>query len=317
MAWPNKKKAPEEYFQSLIHPKTKKSCPVPKRGWRYNRRTMSKLLEKKLIEFGADESVQPGRKYFLDENLTENIPSIINYGGSDDSLLNELDVSFENPKPIKFITLLISYFLKKDGIILDFMAGSGTTGHAVLELNNKDHHVRQFILCTNDENNICTNVCYPRLKKVIKGYKNSKGEKIEGLSGNLRYFKTSFVNSEPTDQNKKNMVNQSTEMLCLKENCFELIKKGKQFKIFKNYKGTHLGIIYYYDGIEQFKKEVSMLKTNINTYVFSLTDEVDPSDFEGIEQWVSLKPIPLVIMNVYRRIFAYVQTKKLPGEVYK
>ena len=61
--------------------------------------------------------------------------------------------------------------MKKDAIILDIFAGSGTTGHAVLELNKKDGGNRQFILCTNNENNICTDVTYPRLKKVIEGYK--------------------------------------------------------------------------------------------------------------------------------------------------
>ena len=155
------------------------------------------------------------------------------------------------------------------------------------------------------------------VKKVIQGYKNLKGEKIAGLGSNLIYFKTSFVDSYPTDQNKKIMVLQSTKMLCLKENCFELVKQGKQFKIFKSPEGTYMAIIYYYDGIVQFKKEVLRLKVKINTYVFSLTDKVDSDDFVGVEQWVNLKPIPSVILNVYRRIFAYVQTKKLSRKSYK
>ena len=84
---------------------------------------------------------------------------------------------------------------KKDAVILDFFAGSGTTGQAVLELN-KDGGNRKFILCTNNENDICTDICYPRIKKVIEGYVNSKGKKIEGLGGNLKYFKTSFMDSK-------------------------------------------------------------------------------------------------------------------------
>ncbi len=206
---------------------------------------------------------------------------------------------------------------KKNAIVLDFFAGSGTTGQAVLQLNKEDGGSRKFILCTNNENKICTDVCYPRLKKVIKGYKNTKGKKIEGLGGNLKYFKTSFVDYEPTDQNKKTMVEQSTEMLCLKEDCFELIKKGKQFKIFKNHEDEYLGIIYYYDGIEPFKKEILKLNKKINTYVFSLTDEIDDEEFENIRSLVTLKPIPSAILNVYKRIFAYVQTKKLPRETRK
>ena len=125
------------------------------------------------------------------------------------------------------------------------------------------------------------------------------------------------MDSEPTDQNKKIMVEQSTEMLCLKEDCFELVKEGKQFNIFKNYKDYYLGIIYYYDGIEPFKKEVIKLNKKINTYIFSLTDTVDEEEFTQANHLVTLKPIPSAILNVYKRIFAYVQTEKLPRKARK
>jgi len=222
------------------------------------------------------------------------------------------DSVFDHPKPVELIKKIIMLATKKNSIVLDFFAGSGTTGHAVLELNKEDDGNRKFILCTNNENNICTDVCYPRLDKVINGYKNLKKEKIEGLEGNLKYFKTSFVDSEPTDQNKKIMVEQSTEMLCLKEDCFDLIKTGNQFKIFKSPNDHYLGIVYYYDGIEPYKKEILKLNKKISTYVFSLTDTVDDDEFTEVDQLVNLKPIPSAILNVYRRIFAYVQTKKLP-----
>ena len=100
-------------------------------------------------------------------------------------------------------------------------------------------------------------------------------------------------------------------MICLKEDCFELVKNTKKFKIFKNSNDVYVGIVYYYDGIEQFKKEVLRLSKKINAYVFSLTDEVDTDDFVDVEQWVSLKPIPSAILNVYRRIFTYGQITKL------
>ena len=77
----------------------------------------------------------------------------------------------------------------KNSVILDFFAGSGTTGHAVLELNKEDGGNRQFILCTNNENNICEEVTYQRLKKVIKGYTTPKGKEVEGIPANLKYYK--------------------------------------------------------------------------------------------------------------------------------
>ena len=222
---------------------------------------------------------------------------------------------FKYAKPVEFIIELLQMIdIPSNGIILDFMAGTGTTGEAVLQINKYKNTSYKFILCTNNECKICSDICYPRLKKVIKGYKNSKGKKIDGLKGNLKYFKTSFVNSEPTDQNRKNIVSQSTEMLCLKEDCFDLVKEGKQFKIFKNHHGAHIGIVYYYDGIDPFKKEVLKLKVKINTYVFSLIDKVDSEDFTDVRQWISLKPIPSAILNVYRRIYVNVRFKKLSGK---
>ena len=70
MAWPNKKKAPDDYFIPLIHPVTGKPTPVPARGWRNPPRTMERLMKEGRIIFGENETKQPERKYFLDENMT-------------------------------------------------------------------------------------------------------------------------------------------------------------------------------------------------------------------------------------------------------
>lgn len=219
---------------------------------------------------------------------------------------------FPYPKSIWSVYDILKLVTTKESTVVDFFAGSGTTGHAVLKLNKDDGGNRKFILCTNNEGNICTEVCYPRIKKVIEGYQDLKKNKVKPLGGNLKYFKTVFVDYESTDQNKKIMVEQSTEMLCLKENCYELVKSGNQYKIFKNNDNHYLGIIYYYEGIQPFKKEIEKINKKINTYVFSLTDIVDDDEFSDVDQLVNLKPIPSAILNVYRRIFAYVQTKKLP-----
>lgn len=77
---------------------------------------------------------------------------------------------FNNPKPLRLIKHLIKLIDNKNAMVLDFFAGSGTTGQAVLELNQLDGGKRKFILCTNNENNICETVTYPRVKNTIKGY---------------------------------------------------------------------------------------------------------------------------------------------------
>jgi adenine-specific DNA-methyltransferase len=146
MGWPNKKKAPNDYFIPLIHPVTKKGCPVPDRGWRNPSSKMKDLLSKKLILFGEDESTQPRRKYLLSENMYENIPSLLYYGGSDTDLLLQLGIPFETPKVVDICKEHIQSFTNKDSIILDFFSGSATTAHAVMQLNAEDGGNRKFIM---------------------------------------------------------------------------------------------------------------------------------------------------------------------------
>ena len=95
---------------------------------------------------------------------------------------------FDYPKPIELIKTLIKIYNNKNAIILDFFAGSGTTGQAVVELNSEDNGNRQFILCTNNENNICEEVTYQRLIKVNYGTTKAKPLKF-----NLKYYRTSYI----------------------------------------------------------------------------------------------------------------------------
>jgi adenine-specific DNA-methyltransferase len=109
MAWPNKKKAPDDYFIPLIHPVTGKECPIPERGWRNPSSTMQKMLENGLILFGKDETTIPNSKYLLKENMYENIPSMLYYGGSDTDLLSQLGIPFDTPKVVADNAFVISF----------------------------------------------------------------------------------------------------------------------------------------------------------------------------------------------------------------
>lgn len=95
---------------------------------------------------------------------------------------------FSYPKPTRLICKLIASCRKKDAIVLDFFAGSGTTGHAVLKLNQIDGGNRHYILCTNNENGICENITYERQRKAICGYGDN-----EGIPANLKYYTTKFL----------------------------------------------------------------------------------------------------------------------------
>jgi adenine-specific DNA-methyltransferase len=221
-------------------------------------------------------------------------------------LNNIISSKFPYPKSLYAVEDCIKAVIhdKNNAVILDVFAGSGTTGHAVLELNEQDNGKRKFILCTNNENNICDDVCYPRLKKIIKGYVGIIDKKqYEGLGGNLKYFKTDFVDGSATDRNKKKLADESTEMLCFKENCFYEIKSKQDFKIFSNNNEKYVGILYDINCIEYFKKEIKKINRKINTYVFSLDENIHEEEFEEVSQLVELKPIPEGILNTYRKIF--------------
>ena len=211
--------------------------------------------------------------------------------------------AFDHPKPVYLIKKILKLTTQKNSIVLDFMAGSGTTGQAVLELNKEDGGDRQFILCTNNENNICGGVCYPRIEKIIKGYKSPKNKKVEGLGGNLKYLKTDFVGAQPTDKNKRQLVNNSAELICMREDIFELIvEEDLNFKIYV--KGNkYLGIVFNEEAIEDFKKHANKLKGQFVIYCFSYTGVSSEKEFEDIKNKHNIKPIPEVILKVYREIF--------------
>ena len=279
------------------------------RNWTLSKEEYADLLSKGEIYFSRDGDGVPRQKiykssetYSIQSSLFTDVHTSITGKNELKDLFNGV-IPFDYPKPSTLIKRLIEISTPTNcSVVLDFFAGSGTTGQAVLELN-KDGGNRKFILCTNNESKIAEAVCYPRIKKIIEGYKNIKGEKIKGISCNLKYFKTDFVEAKQTDQNKKKLVDKSTEMLCLKEDCFDLIKKGPNFKIFTNNQDKYLGIIYDDAGIELFKKEAQKINKKIITYIFSLDDSAREEEFEDIEKLVELKPIPAVILNVYKRIF--------------
>lgn len=107
-----------------------------------------------------------------------------NSGSPDMEKLN-MKNAFDNPKPVKLIKELISYFTTGEDIILDSFAGSGTTGHAVLDLNKEDNGNRKFIL-VEMEPDICNKITYNRLKSAINGYTYNQNN-VEPLGGGFRY----------------------------------------------------------------------------------------------------------------------------------
>jgi len=198
----------------LVNPKTGEVYPYnPDRLWGITKDTFKDYYKRGKIVFPGDydflkikipayrvfesEDISKSLKKYGTENAIKSVSTFLpkDVGMNEDG--NKEIVSmfgqkiFSYPKPASLIRYLLSIVNKNNAIVLDFMAGSGTTGHAVLSLNKEDGGSRKFILCTNNELNglekelkekglsdreiqehgICRRVTYPRIEKVIKGYK--------------------------------------------------------------------------------------------------------------------------------------------------
>jgi adenine-specific DNA-methyltransferase len=239
----------------------------------------------------------------------------INDGATNTDATNELKTLFNGvspmdyPKPTKLIKYLTESITweNKDSIILDFFAGSGTTGQAVLELNKQDGGNRKFILCTNNENNICEEVTIPRLEKVIKGYnKNGDGEFIEGLNGNLQYFKTDLIPVDRidniNDQQRNELTVKAGQMIAIKENTFEELEANEWYQIFENKDKSRKTAIYFRENMDEFESLVRKIgQTKTILYVFSYS-RIDKKTFNYLGKNIILEDIPEPILEIYKEI---------------
>lgn len=97
-------------------------------------------------------------------------PNIFSCFGTNSSAKDEIEILFgkrdyfQTPKPLKLLKELIRATTNNDSLVLDFFAGSGTTGHATIDLNNEDNGNRKYILISNNESNICKNVTLKRIE---------------------------------------------------------------------------------------------------------------------------------------------------------
>jgi adenine-specific DNA-methyltransferase len=282
--------------------------PIDKKGverkWRFSRQSVEGIADELVCHVIKDEYVilREKKDYRWKTVWTDTTHNANVFGTK--LLNNILKTDFPFPKSLYAVMDCIRAVVhdKNDSVILDFFAGSGTTGHAILELNKEDDGQRQFILVTNNENNIATDVCHPRLSKVIKGYTGLlDGKKYHALLGNLKYFRRFFVPSAPTDKNKELLTKEAVEMLCLRENTFELVAEKETIKIYRN-KDHFMGIIFDQLDIAKFKKTASKFDKPVSVYVFSLGDDDFADEFADIKN-VKVCSIPEAILRVYRRIF--------------
>lgn len=166
--------------------------------WRVSRERFDELNRDNRIWWGKSGSNRPGMKRFLSEVRDGVVPqtlwpwaevgstrhakqelSGVMAGGASSDL-------FITPKPTKLIERVMQISADSTSLILDSFAGSGTTGHAVLQMNKADGGNRKFICIEMDET-IARDVTAQRLRKVVEGYTNARGQAVEGLGGGFRF----------------------------------------------------------------------------------------------------------------------------------
>jgi adenine-specific DNA-methyltransferase len=156
------------YDYNVVHPVTKKPCIRPYWGWRFPPATMERLLAEDRIIFGDTEEKLPELKVYLTDvkfPLRSMFSLDARKGSNDlDRLFGARNI-FKNPKPVELITYVIPFMTTRDALLADFFAGSGTTGHAIINLNREDSGSRRFLLIESGEH--FDLVLVPRLKKVV------------------------------------------------------------------------------------------------------------------------------------------------------
>ena len=189
LIWPNPSKPSEKFFIPLIHPITNKPCPVPQRGWSRAPEKMQELLARNEIVFGKDHTVQPRRKLFLNQNTKRVISTVIKDGNRGRTDIECLGLEFPYCHPVSLYgELLNASSINGNGVNLDYFAGSGTTAHAVINLNREDGGNRKYLLI--EMGDYFHTVLLPRIKKVVysKDWKDGKPVSLEGISHFLKYY---------------------------------------------------------------------------------------------------------------------------------
>ena len=280
----------------------------PPRGycWRVSKEKFQELVKDKRIWFGKKGNNVPRLKRFKTDVQEGIVPVTIWFhqevGHNQEAkqvlkqILPDAKMPFQTPKPVRLIKRLIELSCDKDSIILDSFSGSGTTAHAVLELNKEDGGNQKFIL-VEMENEIARKVTAERVKRVIKGYtyKNSKGGdiKIEGLGGGFQFMNLDtelfdahgLINDDITYIDLARYIFFSETKLDLKE------KMVKDYFIGDN-NGTKYYLIYKQNGKNVLNERIAskLKKTDKQKVVYADNCTLDAETLDELR--ITFKQIP-------------------------
>ena len=327
------------YDYPITYPKTGKEYNPPKgRSWMTNKERVEDWIKETRVYFGLDGKGAPQLKRYLSEVQQGVVPttywSYDECGHNDEARKELKDIfghpPFDSPKPTRLLKQIIQIASADKNItILDFFAGSGTTLHAVMQLNKEDGGKRQCILVTNNENNICREVTYERNRRVIEGYTTPKGTQVEGLhDNNLRYYRTHLLPRERTNRNMRRLVAASTDLLCIKENIFDEFQgsgfkfQARDARLFSDGERAMM-VIYNEEAIPDIvdwlqtapaNSQLSTLNSQLKTYVFSPGAYAWDDDFAPVIDKVELCALPEAIYQAYKSVLPKKRVRRETAE---
>ena len=175
-------RADPKFHRPLIHPFTGKPCAVPPNGFSRTPETLSAMISKGEILFGDDELTQPRQKSFLKEETTRQLTSLIQDAMKGKSYISPMGLDFPYCHPVSLYELIFSVSIKSSDIVLDYFGGSGTSAHAVINLNRYDDGNRKYVLVEMGVH--FDTATKPRIQKVVysKDWKDGKPISREGIS---------------------------------------------------------------------------------------------------------------------------------------
>lgn len=331
MRWPNS--TPEKRPNLCYTIKTPDWNDILPREWKwtwcYSQDTLNTKLKKwELIWKKVNSKWMLFKKQLLfskgEEIRGKKSRSILNYRygiwqtGDGKTIIKDMfwTDAFSYPKPVSLIKHILKLSTDESSIILDFMAWSWTTGHAVLELNKEDGCNRKFILCTNNELNgvwsalikdnpnldkesmgICRRVTYPRLQKAITWYKIFWTEDvIEWLEWNLQYYRTDLIPVEKIDniddKQRTELTEKAWRMIAIKENTFDELELTEWYQVFASQDKQRKTAIYFRESQKYFDELIQNIwETKTTLYIFSY-GRIDKKLYRKLPKNIIIEDIP-------------------------
>jgi adenine-specific DNA-methyltransferase len=287
----------EKNGQVFIYPIDKNGI---ERKWRYARQSVEDVREHLRIKKSADGyDIEIGRPFETVRTMWRDPRYDANIWGT--KLVEAMvpNNGFDFPKSVWTTYDCIAPVVKdrKDSIILDFFAGSGTTGHAVQLLNLEDGGTRRFILCTNNENKIAEKVTHQRLKALTKkvvGY-----EEVTGIDFNLDYFKIETVKKSANyDEKILDFLDLAVPYIQMNEDVFDVVVETETFGIYASTEKC-VGIYHSLDPTEmtQFREHLLKRSGDVLAYIATL----DPQGLQKFDlfgwEGVTIKALPGAIVS--------------------